>query len=230
MDVMTQNPNHLARNFYIVVLCAALFQLFGNYYAKEWLVFGSFMGMWPILRIALPMILIGMLAIPFKSLSLGLPRFDRLSGIVMAAAVIGLLGMAFYLANFADQYLDYYRKGVTIEVLREKERFKSFLIFTLSTLIAWEFFHRGFLLGALRHCLTQVMAINAKLSTHISILFVAVFESLFHIKKPMLESMPLLFASIGLSWLTIRTKSLWPALLIHLSIEVIFGYSAYMGW
>ena len=215
---------------FILVVSAILLQLFGHYFAGKLLVFDSFLALWPIVRIVLPAFLLLLLAIPLRVLSLSLPRFDRQSFYVVLACTIGLALLAIYLGNFADDYLNYYRKGVPIEYLRQTQRFERFMLFTCSTLIAWEIFHRGFLLGALNYCLQHHMQIHEKSAHVIAMLFIAVFEALFHIKKPMLESMPLVFASMVLTWLTLKTGSLWPALIIHLAIEIIFGYSAYVGW
>lgn len=215
---------------FTLILSALLLQLIGHYFASKYLVFGSFYTLWPILRVVIPIIILMLLAIPLRTLSFQLPRFDKHSLVVIIVAVFGLCCMAFYLANFADAYLAYYRKGVTLEYFQLTQRFERFMVFTVSTVIAWEIFHRGFLLGGLRFVLVQKMAIEQRSADVIAMLFLSVFEALFHIKKPMVESIPLMFASLILSWLTIRTGSLWPALIIHFMIEVIFGYSAYIGW
>lgn len=215
---------------YIFTVTALLCQLFGHYFATKLLNFDGFLGLWPILRIVVPCFLFVILAIPFSALQLRLPKFDKASLYVCLFAVVCLIGLAIYLGNFAEGYLNYYRRGQTLEQLQAAGRFERFLLFTLSTLIAWEVFHRGFLLGGFNWLLNNKFNVEEKLSQAIAIVFVASFESLFHIKKPMLESMPLVFASLALSWLTFRTRSLWPALIIHLAIEIIFGYSAYVDW
>lgn len=229
---MTQVNHHSVdhKALFTLILSALLLQLIGHYFASKYLVIGSFYTLWPILRIVIPVAILIILAIPLRTLSFQLPRFDKQSLAVVFVAVLGLLLMTFYLANFADAYLSYYRKGATLEYLQSTQRFERFMVFTVSTVIAWEIFHRGFLLGALRFLLSQKMAVQQKSADIIAMLFLSTFESLFHIKKPMAESIPLIFASLALSWLTIRTGSLWPALIIHFMIEVIFGYSAYIGW
>ncbi|MGJ8693328.1 MAG: CPBP family intramembrane glutamic endopeptidase [Thalassotalea sp.] len=215
---------------FIIVISAIFLQLFGHYFATKLFVYDNFLALWPVLRVGFPALLLLFLAIPFRVLNFKFPVFDRLSFYVVLLSALGLALLAVYLGNFADDYLAYYRKGASIEYLRQSQRFEQFIIFTCSTLIAWEIFHRGFLLGTLKHCLMINMQVNEKSANAIAILFVAVFEALFHIKKPMYESMPLALASLVLSWLTLRTGSLWPALIIHLAIEVIFGYSAFVGW
>lgn len=213
-----------------IIICALLFQLFGHYFATKFFVYEKFLALWPFLRIVLPIILLLLLAIPLRVFNISFPVFDKKSGIVVGLSCVGLVFLAIYLGNFADEYLSYYRRGASLELLRKVGRFEKFMMFTASTLIAWEIFHRGFLLGSLRYCFENHLNIHQRSSDIIAMLFVASFEALFHIKKPMHESIPLIFASIVLSWLTIRTKSLWPALIIHLAIEVIFGYSAFVGW
>ena len=226
MPATAINPKPLM----VIIITALCLQLLGHYFATKLLFYGGFQALWPILRIILPAIILILLAIPLKVIYFKLPRFDKTSLRVVVFACIGLVLLAFYLANYADDYLAYYRRGASIEFLRETQRFQQFMMFTLSTLIAWEIFHRGFLLGAIRYCLTTHLQLHARSADIIAMLFLAVFEVLFHIKKPMYESFPLIFASLALSWLTIRTGSIWPALVIHLMIEVIFGYSAYIGW
>ena len=56
---------------------------------------------------------------------------------------------------------------------------------------------------------------------------VCIFEVLFHIKKPIYEAIGMIVASPLLSYLTIKTRSLWPALTFHLLIELMFGFSAF---
>lgn len=213
-----------------IIICALLLQLFGHYFATKFFVYEGFQSLWPVLRIVLPIFLLLILAIPLRVFNISLPVFDKQSAIVVGFSCIGLCLLAVYLGNFADDYLSYYRRGASLELLRKLGRFERFMMFTASTLIAWEIFHRGFLLGSLRYCFENHLKIQTRSSDIIAMLFVASFEALFHIKKPMHESIPLIFASIILSWLTIRTKSLWPALIIHFAIEVIFGYSAFIGW
>jgi len=93
----------------------------------------------------------------------------------------------------------------------------------------WEFLHRGVLLGGVLYCLRQYMDTPEKTAIVVAVLVVCIFEVLFHIKKPMYESFPFIPASILLSWLTIRTGSLWPAMLLHFSIELNFAFAAYVG-
>ncbi|MFD2165909.1 type II CAAX prenyl endopeptidase Rce1 family protein [Thalassotalea euphylliae] len=214
----------------VIVVSALLLQLIGHYFAPKVLRYEGFMGLWPILRIVLPAILLMVLAIPLTHIYLKLPRWDKASALTMLVAGVCLIFLAIFLANYADDYLNHYRKGQSLEQLREAARFERFLIFTSSTLIAWELFHRSFLLGGIRYLLKERYAVPEVLSNWTAMLMVASFEALFHIKKPMYESIPFVFASLALSWLTIRTNSVLPALFIHLAIELIFGYSAYVGW
>lgn len=219
-----------SKPLFIIIVCALFLQLFGFYFARHYLVFDHFMAMWPLLRVILPVLLLLALKIPLQNMAFRYPRFDKASTIMLAVLLLALGAVVVFFANFADHYLAYYRQGISIDVLRASSRFENFMVFTVSTVIAWEIFHRGFLLGAIRYCLQHNMAISKPAASHIALLFVACFESLFHLSKPIYESMPFIVASISLSWLTLRTRSLWPALLVHFMLEVIFGYSAYVGW
>ena len=224
------NANINIKPLFIIVVCALLVQIIGHYFARHYWVFNSFMAMWPILRIVLPVCLLLILTIPLAELSFGLPKFDKTSSYVTLALLVCLALLVIFFAYFADDYLAYYRQGMSIEVLRQSDRFERFMVFTVSTVIAWEIFHRGFLLGALRYCFVNHLMVSKVAASIIAMLFIAAFESLFHLTKPIYESLPFVFASLVLTWLTIRTRSLWPALLIHFALEVLFGYSAYVGW
>ena len=213
-----------------LITCALFLQLIGHYFAGKYLVYNDFMGLWTVTRIILPLLVVLLLSIPLNIYSIKIPIFDKHTFRVVLLCFVGLVLLTLYLANFADVYLSHYRKGATLEYLRHTQRFERFMVFTVSTVIAWEIFHRGFLLGSIRYSLNKHMGIEPKSSAVIAMLFVSCFESLFHIKKPMFESIPFILASLVLSWLTIKTRSLWPALIIHFVIEVIFGYSAYVGW
>jgi len=205
-------------------------QLIGNYYATSFLEYNGFLWLWVILRIIIPCITFISIGIPLKKLYIKTPVFDIKSIKLLLVISFVLILLFIYLNWFSDSYLAYYRNGQTLVYLRVIGRFKRFLFFTLSTTIGWEILHRSFLLGGLQQTLTNNMKVPKQSSTVISIMMVCVFEALFHITKPIYESIPMIVASIALSVLTIRTKSVWPALFVHLAIELIFGHAAYVGF
>lgn len=231
MTADSLTPKQMAP-FIILVLSLMLIQVVGAYIGSSFLALEGLKGYWLIGRLLLPLVIITMLAIPLRSLFLALPRFnqqqiDKPSLIIIVIAVLGLIGLSIYLQFFAADYLNHYRRGASLEMLREAERFQRFLIFTLSTLIGWEILHRGFLLGGGLYCLTAHYRIQPQAAMVIIIMIVCLFEVLFHIKKPIYEALGMVIASPLLSYLTIKCRSLWPALTIHLMIELIFGFSAY---
>ncbi len=217
------------RPFFLLVATLLLFQLLGSYFAGQILRFDSFMGLWVLLRLVLPFGLVLLLGIPLSKLYFGKPRFDKQSLWIVSLAGLALAGLFVYLNWFGEDYLAYYRHGQSLEQLQAMGRFQSFMIFTASTLVGWEILHRSFLLGGIQYSLHRFMQVPERSAMFIAIMTVAVFEAMFHIKKPIYESIPMVFASLLLSWLTIKTRSVWPALTIHLGIEVIFGYAAFVG-
>jgi membrane protease YdiL (CAAX protease family) len=55
-----------------------------------------------------------------------------------------------------------------------------------------------------------------------AVVVVWVFEVLFHLIKPKMEAVGMLLGSPFLSYITIKTGSIWPAFLIHLGVEIVF--------
>ncbi len=224
-----KNTTNSSKPILLLIVTLLCCQLLGNYFAGQFLRFDSFLGLWPILRILIPILIIILIGIPFKVLYLNKPQFCKQSLIFLTGVSFALVALFIYLNWFGDGYLSHYRKGRTLEQLQAMGKFQSFMIFTSSTLIAWEFFHRCFLLAGSQYIMTRFMQIPASSATVLAMLFTCIFEAMFHIKKPIYEAIPMVLASLALSWLTIKTRSIWPALLIHLAIEVIFGHAAYVG-
>lgn len=204
-----------------------LLQVVGAYIGTTFLAWGSFKGYWFLSRLVLPFILILLLAIPLKKIYFSRPVINRENLVLMGIAAMILLCLLVYLQFYAAEYLSHYRHGRSLEVLREIDKFQSFLIFTASTLIGWEVLHRGILLGGGQYCLIEHYKLNPRAAAIIMIMIVCIFEVLFHIKKPIYEAIGMLAASPILSYLTIKTRSLWPALTFHLMIELMFGFSAF---
>ena len=96
------------------------------------------------------------------------------------------------------------------------------MLFTGSTLTGWEFLHRGFLLMGLVYILTERERLSAPTASITAIALVWAFEVLFHFIKPELEALGMLVGSPVLSWLALRTRSIWIPFLIHLLVELLF--------
>jgi len=217
----------MAAPFCILLGAILLLQVIGVYISNSVLASGGFKGYWVLSRLVFPFILVFLLAIPLKHLYFSKPHINRENLIMMGIFTGLLLCLFIYLQFFAADYLSHYRHGRSLESLREAERFQRFLIFTASTIIGWEVIHRGFLLGGGQYCLTKHYKINPTAAAIIMTVIVCIFEVLFHIKKPIYEAVGMIVASPLLSYLTIKTRSLWPALTFHLLIELAFGFSAF---
>ncbi len=212
----------------ILIISVLFFQILGSYLANHVLDLGKFKTLWVILRIVCPFVIILLLSIPLRHLYFSFPRINRKNSILLLMAAFAVLAIFAYLQLFADDYINYYRKGQSLEALRAQGKFEGFLLFTLSTIIGWEILHRGFLLGGLQYCFSHHLRIQPFVAAAIAILFVCVFEALFHIKKPMIEALGMIVASPVLCLLTIKTNSIWPALILHLAIELAFAISVYL--
>jgi hypothetical protein len=201
----------------IMVGSALLIQLLGRYHAHDFTI-GHFYYSWVFLRIVIPLILIWMLRIPFNELGLSLPKFDRFLIILVIITLFGLLGI-YLVIHFSPQYLGYYAKAFGPF---DGGRFNNFMIFTLSTLTGWEFIHRSFLLMGIIHILGRNDHLGDSITHQTAIGIVWIFEVLFHLIKPKMEAVGLLMGSPFLSYITIKTGSIWPAFLIHLGVEIVF--------
>ncbi|MEI6898181.1 MAG: CPBP family glutamic-type intramembrane protease [Psychromonas sp.] len=213
--------------FCLLIAVLLLLQVIGAYIGKDFLAWQGVKGYWILSRLVLPFILILLLAIPLNRLYFAKPKINRESLLFIVFSSGLLLCLFVYLQFFSADYLDHYRHGRSLESLREAGAFQRFLIFTTSTLIGWEVLHRGFLLGGGLYCLTKHFKLHPTAAAIIMVMIVCVFEVLFHIKKPIYEAIGMLVASPLLSYLTIKTRSLWPALTFHLLIEIMFGFSAF---
>lgn len=216
-----------AAPFCVLIAVLLLLQTIGAYIGKDFLAWERIKGYWLLSRLVIPFFLILFLAIPLSKLYFAKPKFNKENNTFILFASLLLVGLFIYLQFFASDYLFHYRRGRSIEYFREIGYFFDFMLFTASTLIGWEVLHRGFLLGGGQYCLTEHFKVHPKAAAIIMVMIVCVFEVLFHIKKPIYEALGMLVASPLLSYLTIKTRSLWPALTFHLLIEVMFGFSAY---
>jgi hypothetical protein len=197
-------------------------QLIGHYYATRVLVIGnSFYSLWIILRIFIPLAVAVLLSIPMSEIGLGLPQKDTA---VMRLFLIGIVGVSLTFCGiyFIKDYVQHYATSFMGDDGSRLSRFVDFSIFTASTLLAWEFFHRGFLLSGIRYLLVNKEKVDEKSAILIAVLTVWVFEVIFHFIKPMVEPLGLLIGSPLLSFVAIRTKSIWLSFAAHLYVELLF--------
>jgi membrane protease YdiL (CAAX protease family) len=207
--------------FMIIVFTALVAQLIGTYHAKSLILGDYFYLLWVILRIALPIAVLLALKVPLSKIGLGLPRFDRLTKILVIVAGV-ILVAAFGGIYFFKGYFNFYSAAFADPYGSSISRFINFMIFTGSTLTGWEFLHRGFILMGLYYLLSERDAIPAETAAGIAIATAWVFEVVFHFIKPELEAVGLLVGSPLLSWLALRMRSIWVPFLLHFLVELLF--------
>ncbi len=224
---MTSKPasGSTMRSVLIILFAALLVQLIGRYHAGELILGGSFYLSWVVLRIAVPVAVLLALKIPLSRIGLGMPKIDRTTGKIIILVVIVLLG-AFGLIYFFDSYFGYYTGA--FQAGDRAGRFASFGLFTASTLTGWEFLHRGFILMGVLYILSEREGLGVPVSSTAALGIVWVFEVVFHFLKPELEAFGMLIGSPFLSWLALRTRSIWVPFLIHLFVELLFIASLIM--
>ena len=92
--------------------------------------------------------------------------------------------------------------------------FWSYLLTSIATLTASEFLFRGFLIFGLKERFKEA-----------SILVQMVPFVLVHLGKPELETLSTILTGIYFGFIVYRTNSYWPALIIHIFINVFFVVS-----
>ena len=205
----------------VIVFTALMIQLVGSYHAGSFLVANYFYVLWVLLRIAVPLGMLFLLKVPLSQIGLGMPRFDHKTknAVIFAAAVliVSFIGI-FFLRGYFNFYSNSFAEGGGGPLAR----FANFMIFTSSTLTGWEFLHRGFLLMGIRYVLAERDGIRAEFASMTAVAVVWIFEVVFHFIKPELEALGMLIGSPLLSWLALRTRSIWVAFMIHFLVELLF--------
>ena len=206
-------------HFFIIVFTALFAQLLGHYHAASLVIGSNFFLSWVLLRIVIPVAVLCALRVPVSRLGLGLPQIDKRMARLLVGGIIAVAA-AFSGIYFLQGYFNSY--GSAFGAANRLERFANFMIFTSSTLTGWEFIHRCFLLMGINYVLSDRERIDPAAAARIAIAIVWVFEVVFHFIKPEVEALGLLVGSPLLSWLALRTKSIWLAFLMHLLVEVLF--------
>jgi len=211
-----------------LIVSALLVQLVVQNFGQELnsLIFNSSKNsfMWPhfILRNGLAMIFIFLvIKAPLKQMGLTWPQLEKRNWIFLFFLLV-IITMAVYHYTHHDLSVHYYAKNYANHATHPWVRIKHFFIFTFSTLIGYELLHRCLLLFGIIIILTKNAKIHVPWAQLLAILIVTCFETLFHLVKPPGESFGMLLASPFLSYLAIRSKSIWPSFLLHLYIEFVF--------
>ena len=207
------------RAFLALIGAALAVQMTGSYLAHHLVIGGSFYLSWVLLRIAAPLAVVLVLGIPLSELGLGAPKIDRRTGTVLLAG-LALLVAAFAGIYFMQGYFDYYAHSFGVR--GPLDRLLGFSLFTASTLPGWEFLHRGFLLMGILHVLKERDGVPSENAAVIALGVVWIFEVVFHFIKPGLEAVGMLVGSPLLSWLALRTGSIWIPFAVHLAVEGLF--------
>lgn len=214
---MANTESGLFKRLFLWVGVGLIGQIIAHYYRVQWtfsdgihtaalLVLG--LVPWGVARFAL-----GLRA---NELGLGKPDFSvfskipALKWVVGLGALIAVVGVPLAIV-FTPSYQAHYAGY----------RWIVFAQFTLSTLLPWTFFHRGYLLFGGR-VLLEREGVPERLAQVVPLLMVWISETTYHLVKPELESWGVLLASPLLSALAILTRSVWIPFFIHLVIEVLF--------
>lgn len=220
MKVKTEQTLKLS-SFIVIVFTALVVQFIGSYHAGSFVIGNYFYALWFLLRIAVPVVMLLILKVPLSQIGLGSPRFDRQTKNIVIFAVV-ILVAAFIGIYFMRGYFSFYSNAFAGEGGGALARFANFMVFTSSTLVGWEFLHRGFLLMGVRYVLAEREGIKPQTASMIAIAVVWIFEVVFHFIKPELEALGLLLGSPLLSWLALRLRSIWVSFLIHFLVELLF--------
>jgi len=226
-ELKTDHGQSLFANahFFIIIFTVLVVQLLNRYHALHWTT-GSYHHYGYILTcIVIPLIITLFLRIPFIKLGLGLPRFDKRT-IIVLSLIGALLLIAFSITQLFQIFVfGEYAGKFTARTDGAASQLFNFLVFTGFALPSWEFLHRSFLLFGIIHTMSRHTPVPPPLVHKYAIALVWVFEVLFHFVKPEYEALGMLIGSPVLSYLAIRTKSIWPAFIVHLFVEVLFIFT-----
>jgi membrane protease YdiL (CAAX protease family) len=148
-------------------------------------------------------------------LGLGDWRFGVRAAALLYAAMLPVLALASFRANFIDYYpMNGWVRG-EIQLYAAGGASGHLLAFVMYELayaayfVGWEFFHRGFLTIGLEPALGWY-----------AVFVVAIPFGLLHVGKPMPEAYGAIVASLVLGWLAIRTRSSWYGFALHAAIAM----------
>ena len=208
------------RRISILILSTLVLQVAARYWGG-FLMHNNFY--WtPFLLRLIPPLLLGffVLKLSSKDLLLGLPKMSRSAWVwtLVAVVLIPVFVSGILLdPNYLKAYPQYTNDSISVY-----DRLERFGLFTLSTFFSWAFIHRAYFLGGLRKLLQTDLRLTEASASAIAILWTACFEVLYHLIKPGLEAWGLILFSPLLSFLAIKTKSIWLPTGLHLYLELCF--------
>lgn len=215
-------PLPLSSPFFIIIFSCLVAQFLNHYYAVQFRTGGHFYYGYLVTCFGIPLIVTLLLKIPFSQLGLGLPAIDRKTGKILLILFIALL-VLFISARVFQFFIfhEYTDKFIALDS-KKFSQFINFTFFTLSTLPSWEFLHRAFLLFGIIYALSEQTEIPEDHIQKIAITIVWIFEVMFHLVKPQYETLGMLVGSPVLSYLAIKSRSVWTAFILHLYVELLF--------
>ncbi len=200
----------------IIIISTLIIQFLCRYYSQYFSLSNSFQSLIFILRFCVPfLIVVFYLKISWKNLGISIPKMSRRGWICLAGVFIAVPA-CLYAIKLNNSYQSYYWH------LQSGRACIRFAIFTISTLPAWEFLHRSYLLFGIKYILDNEDSFRQQSAIAISVLLVMVFETLYHFIKPDMEACAMMIASPVFSLIALRTRSILIPLLIHLYIELWF--------
>lgn len=212
-----------ALKIYSIYLSVLLVQMLVYYFPTLWVMGSEFRASTFLARTLFPLFVsFSFLGYSWAQMGFAKPRLSaRLWRWVLGFAVlVVVLVPLIQLSQNSQQFYRYLNAPGPAQA-----RFWSFAVFTLSTLPAWEWMHRSFLLFGLRNILTRDFKLKPEIVHPLIIAQVCAFEVLFHFQKPMLEALGMIVASFALSWLALESESIWLSFLLHHLVEVVFFFA-----
>jgi uncharacterized protein len=181
-----------------IVLSSSALVIYLNFYHQVWN--GWFRSL--LFFAILPMIVI-MLLLRKNPLNFGL-RVGKVGLWIKYVGIFCLIAVpVLYLTSFSADFQKYY----------EIKNFNliSYVLINIASLFGSEFFFRGFLIFGLKEKLKET-----------SILIQMLPFVLVHIGKPGLETLSTIITGIIFGYIVYKGNSFWPALIIHLFINIFF--------
>src|SRR6185295_535809 len=158
------------------------------------------------------------LSIPWHELGFRLPR-GGLKAWGAAAGILAAAAIAIFATRGSTSVLAYYSNHPSGS---QGAFLQGWILFVLSTTIAWELLHRGLLLFGLRYLLSSERGAAQASFDSFACAVVCVFETLFHVVKPAPEALGMMVFSPALSLLALRTGSIVLPAIVHTVLEGIF--------
>jgi len=204
----------------VLIFAVLLVQVVSRYHLNGW-VTDHFYWVPFILRFVVPVLLVQLyFHFSWRDLGLGFPQMTRAAWVWILVALV-LIPLVVSTVRWSESYIGAYPQYVD-DSISVYDRLQRFGLFTLSTFFAWAFLHRAFLLGGLRLLLLSEAKMKERMATGIAILWTMTFEVVYHLLKPEQEAMGLLLFSPLLSYVAVRTRSIWVPTLLHLYLEACF--------